>query len=78
MEKYKSINLTLKVSEYIYKEIHYYTYITEEKLTPLIYCLQRLQGQLCGTHLRISILKLLRELVSFIFAGLISQILGPK
>ena len=60
------------------KKRHYYTYITEEKPTPLIYCLQSLQGQLCGTHLRISILKLLRELVSLIFAGTISQILGPK
>ena len=43
-----------------------------------MYCLQSLQGQLCGTHLRISILKLLRELVSFIFAGTISQNLGPE
>ena len=60
------------------KKGHYYTYITEEKPTPLISYLQRLQGQLCGTHLRISILKLLRELVSFIFVGTISQILGPK
>ena len=57
---------------------HYYTYITEEKPTPLIYCLQGLQGQLCGTRLRVSILKLLKELVSFIFAEKISQILGPK
>ena len=57
---------------------HYYTYITEEKPTPLIYCLQSLQGQLCGIHLRISILKLLRELFSFIFAGTISRILGPN
>ena len=62
---------------YIQKR-HYYTYITEEKPTPIIYCLQSLQGQLCSTHLRISILKLLRELVSFIFAGTISQILDPK
>ena len=60
----------------MYKKRHYYTCITEEKSTPLIYCLQSLQGQLCGTYLRISILKLLRELVSFIFAGTISQILG--
>ena len=43
-----------------------------------MYCLQSLQGQLCGTYLRISILKLFRELVSYIFAGTISQILGPK
>ena len=57
---------------------HYQTYITEENPTPLIYCFQSLQGQLCGTHLRISILKLLRKLVSFIFVGTISQILGPK
>ena len=40
--------------------------------------LQSLQGQLCSAHLRISILKQLRELVSFIFAGTISQILDPK
>ena len=66
------------MSIYIYKKRHYYTYITEEKPTPLIYCLQSLQGQLCGTHLRISILKLLRELVSLIFTGIISQILGLK
>ena len=57
---------------------HYYAYITEEKPTPLIFCFQSLQGQLCGTHLRISMFKLLRELVSFIFAETISQILGPK
>ena len=38
--------------------MHYYTYITEEKPTLLIYCLQSLEGQLCGTHLQISILKL--------------------
>ena len=56
------------------KKRHY----NEEKPTPLIYCLQSLQGQCCGTHLRISILKLLRELVSFTFAGTISQMLGPK
>ena len=36
--------------------------ITEEKPTLLIYCLQCLQGQCCGTHLQISILKLLRKL----------------
>ena len=41
------------------KKRHY----NEEKPTPLIYCLQSLQGQCCGTHLRVSILKLLRELV---------------
>ena len=63
---------------YIYKKRYYYTYITEEKTTPLIYCLQRLQGQICGTHLWISILQMLRELLSSIFAGTISQILGPK
>ena len=57
---------------------HYYTYITEEKPALLIYCFQSLQGQLYCTHLRISILKLLRELTFFIFAGSISQILGPK
>ena len=62
----------------IYTKRLYYTYITEEKPTPPIYCLQSLQGQLCGTHLRISILKLLRELVTFIFAGTISRFLGPK
>ena len=61
----------------MYKKRHY-TYITEEKPTPLIYWLQSLQGQLCGTHLRISILKLSRELICFIFAGTISQFLGPK
>ena len=54
------------------------TYITEEKPTPIIYCLQGQQGQLCVTHSQISVLKLLRELVYFIFAGTISQILGPK
>ena len=59
------------MSIYIQKKTLSYL-ITEEKPTPLIYCLQSLQGQLCGTHLRISILKLLRELVSFIFAGTIS------
>ena len=63
---------------HIYKKRHYYTYITEEKPTPLIYFLQSLQGQCCGTHLQISILKLLRELFSFIFAGTIYQILGSK
>ena len=63
---------------YIYKKIHYYTYITEEKPTPLIYFLLSLQGQCCGTHLQISTLKVLRELVSFIFAGTIYQILGSK
>ena len=62
----------------MYKKRHCYTYITEEKPTPLIYWLQSLQGQLCGTHLRISILKLLKELISFIFAGTVSQTLGPK
>ena len=60
------------------KKRHYYTYIAEEKPTPLIYFLQSLQGQLCGTQLWISILKLLRELVTFIFAETISRILGPK
>ena len=59
------------------KKRHYYTYITEEKPTPLIYCLQSLQGQLCGTQLWISILKLLRKLVTLIFADTLSQILGP-
>ena len=44
-------------NDYIQK-IGYYTYITEEKPTILIYCLQSLEGQLCGTHLQISILKL--------------------
>ena len=43
-----------------------------EKPTPLIYCLQSLPGQRCGTHLWISVLKLLRELVLFIFAETIS------
>ena len=62
----------------MYKKRHYYTYITEKKPTRQIYCLQSLQGQLCGTHLRISILKLLTELISFIFAGTVSQILDPK
>ena len=59
------------------KKRHYYTYITEEKPTPLIYCLQSLQGQLCGTQLWIFILKLLRKLVTLIFADTLSQILGP-
>ena len=62
---------------YIQKR-HYYTYITEEKPTPLMYCLQGMQRELCFTHLRVSILKLLRELISFIFAGIISQILVPN
>ena len=60
------------------KKTHCCIYTTEEKPTPLIYRLQSLQEQLCGTHLRIPILKLFRELVSFVFAGAISQILGPK
>ena len=37
-----------------------------------------LQGQLYGTYLRISILKLLRKLVSFIFTGTISETLAPN
>ena len=67
-----------KNNKHIYKKRHYYTYINEKKPTPLIYCLQSLQGQLCGTHSRIFMSKLVRELVSFIFAGTISQILVPK
>ena len=54
------------------------TYITEEKPTPIIYCLQGLEGQLCVTHPQISVSKLLRELVYLIFLGTISEILGPK
>ena len=38
-----------KTNEYIYKKRHYSTYSTKEKPTPLIYCLQSLQGQPCGT-----------------------------
>ena len=67
-----------KNNKYIYKKRNYYTYITEEIPTPLIYCLQSLQEQACCTHLRISILNLLRELGYFILVGIISQILGPK
>ena len=71
------MNLTLRImNEYTKKTLLYLYYW--RKATPLINCLQSLQGQLCGTHLRISILKLLREVVSLIFAGTISQILGPK
>ena len=62
----------------MYKKRHYDTYITEEKPTSIINCLQSLQGRLCGTHLRISILILLREWVSFNFAGTIPKILDPK
>ena len=63
---------------YIYKNRYYYTYITEEKPTPLIYCLQKLQEKICGTHLWISVLQMLRELLSSISAGTIFQILGSK
>ena len=38
------------------KDAH--TYITVKKTAPIIYCLQSLQGQLCSTYLRISVLKL--------------------
>ena len=48
------------------------------KPTPLIYCLQSLQGRFCGIQFLINFLKFFRESNSFIFTGTISQILGPK
>ena len=44
------------------------------KPAPLIYCLQSLRGQLCGTQFLISFLNLIGELNSFIFFGTIAQI----
>ena len=45
---------------------------------PLIYYLQSLPGQFCGTQILISFLQLFREMNSFIFTGTISWILGSN
>ena len=69
-----------KNDKYVYKKRHCYTYIIKKKKkkTPPIYCLQILQGQLCGTHLPNFYFETVGGMFSFIFAGIVSQILVPK
>ena len=63
---------------YTKKDIVILILLKKKKKTPPIYCLQILQGQLCGTHLPNSYFETVEGMFSFIFAGIVSQILVPK
>ena len=68
-----------KNDKYVYKKRHCYTYIIKKKQHHHQYIVCKFcKGNFVVPTYPISILKLLRELFSFIFAGTISQILVPK
>ena len=64
--------------KYVYKKRHCYTYIIKQKKHHQYIVCKFWKYNLVVPTYPISILKLLREVVSFIFAGTISQILVPK